>query len=1012
MNRTTLKVAGFLFVSGMCALIYQTAWLRYFRLIFGASTLATGAVLAIFMGGLGAGSAILGRRADQKTQPLAFYGQLEIIIAISAAISPILLWLVRAAYIGIGGSVTLGVFFATIVRLLLSVIVIGVPTVMMGGTLPAAARAVESNDDAGRKRLALLYGANTLGAVTGAVLGTFLLLERFGNRETLIAAAIVNVLIGVLAWRIGSGEKKIDAPANEVPFRAAVLPPRLILSAAAIVGFAFLLMELVWYRMLSPLLGGTTFMFGLILAIALLGIGLGGLAWSLWGAGKSATAGGFALTCTLEAAAIAIPFALGDRLAILANALRPLGSTGFGGHVFGWTLLTMIVVFPAAFISGIQFPLLLSLLGRGRENVGREVGLAYAWNTGGAIAGSLLGGFGLLPLLTAPGCWKLVTALLAALGIVAVVFASKEKKFAAVAFSVIAAIASIAALFALGPTAVWRHSGIGAGRASLLSKPNEIHDWVTTVRRTLVWEADGRESSVALTDPDDLGLIVNGKSDGSARSDTGTQVMLGMIGALVHPNPKSTFIVGLGTGTSAGWIADVPAMERVDVVELEPAVVESSQQYVAVNRNVLANPKVHLIVADAREILLASRQRYDLIVSEPSNPYRAGVASLFTREFYEASAGRLSHGGIFLQWIQTYGVDARTVQTIYATITKVFPYVETWSTNPGDAVLVASREPIIHDTAMMRRRLTQEPYRTAAHVSWRVETLEGVYSRFLANGDLATAVAQQTQDLNTDNRPLIEFSFARTLGHDQFELQSVVLAARARNAARPRVNGAVDWNAVDAVGAHDDFASAVKNQDYAGALASWRAAPWQPANTGQLASLAHVLATNGDEAALPYIEQLRAWEPIEADAILGILRLRQRRIAEAAQLIQSALVRYRENPWPTRAVMEPAIAAAMDLSSEREVAPQMVSALSQTFAEHQMEEARRVAYVMSAARAGGCGVSTLQALQELEPNVPWRGPILQLRAACYTAAGLGERAAQAKRELDEFNAAEAPPLIR
>lgn len=1011
MTKATLRAAGFLFVSGMCALIYQTAWMRYFRLIFGASTLATGAVLAIFMGGLGLGSAILGRRADRKPRPLAFYGQLEIFIAISAAATPLLLWLVRASYIAIGGSVTLGVALATIVRLLLAGVVIGVPTVLMGGTLPAAARAVESSDDAGRKRLALLYGANTLGAVTGAVLGTFFLLERLGNQNTLLAAAIVNVLIGLLAMVLGNRERKIDAAASEEPFRAAALPPRMILSAAAIVGFAFLLMELVWYRMLSPLLGGTTFMFGLILAVALLGIGLGGIAWSLWGRGRSATAGGFALTCTLEAAAIAIPYALGDRLAILANALRPLGDLSFAGHVVGWTLLTAIVVFPAAFLSGIQFPLLISLLGRGRDNVGREVGLAYAWNTAGAIAGSLLGGFGLLPLLSAPGCWRLVAALLALLGVVAVIFASKERRFAAVAVSIIAAVVSFACLFTLGPTALWRHAGIGAGRAPQPRTKNDMHDWVTTARRTLVWEADGRESSVALTDPDDLGLIVNGKSDGSARSDAGTQVMLGVIGALIHPNPRSSFVVGLGTGTTAGWLADVPTIDRVDVVELEPAVVESSEQYVSVNRNVLRNRKVHLEVADAREILLASRRKYDLIVSEPSNPYRAGIAGLFTREFYEAAADRMNHGGMFLQWVQMYAVDTRTVQTMYATLNTVFPYVETWSTNPGDVVLVASREPIVHDTAMLRRKLAQEPFRSAAHYSWRAETLEGVYSRFLANADFASAVATQTTDLNTDDRPLIEFSFARTLGHDQFELQTLVFAARARNAARPRVQGAVDWNAVDTVVAHDDFAALYKARNFAGAVAGWRAAPWQPPNSGQLAVLAHSLAAMGDEAALPYAEQLRAWEPIEADAILGILRLRQNRLADAASFIESALKRYRDSPWPLQSVMEGAINAAHEVAADKTLAPRMVAVLSQPFVAHQLEEVRRVAYITAAARSTGCGGPTLQSLRELEPNVPWRGPVLSLRATCYAAAGF-KLAEQAKKDVEEYAAAEVPALIR
>src|SRR5438132_3297120 len=175
--RTTWKVAGLLFCSGACALIYQTVWMRQFRLIFGVSTYATAAVLAIFMGGLGVGSAILGRRADAHPRPLRLYAHLELAIATASLLSPLLLWIVAKVYFGVGGSVTLGLFFATIVRLLLALLVLGIPTFLMGGTLPAAAPAVESSDHEGRRRVSLLYGVNTLGAVTGTLLSTFFMLE-------------------------------------------------------------------------------------------------------------------------------------------------------------------------------------------------------------------------------------------------------------------------------------------------------------------------------------------------------------------------------------------------------------------------------------------------------------------------------------------------------------------------------------------------------------------------------------------------------------------------------------------------------------------------------------------------------------------------------------------------------------------------------------------------------------------------------------------------------------------
>src|SRR5437588_3177595 len=202
MTRGSARVAPLLFLSGACALAYQTTWLRQFRLIFGASTFATAAVLAIFMGGLGAGSAILGKRADAHAKPLAFYGKLELLIAATAALSQPLLIVVSKIYFGVGGSVTLGIFGATIVRLILATLILGAPTFRMGGTLPAAARAVSS--DAARRDVAVLYAMNTLGAVAGTLATTFYLLEALGNRAALFIAVGVNVVVGLTALVIAS----------------------------------------------------------------------------------------------------------------------------------------------------------------------------------------------------------------------------------------------------------------------------------------------------------------------------------------------------------------------------------------------------------------------------------------------------------------------------------------------------------------------------------------------------------------------------------------------------------------------------------------------------------------------------------------------------------------------------------------------------------------------------------------------------------------------------------------
>jgi spermidine synthase len=306
-----LRVGLLLFGSGLAALVYQVAWIREFRLIFGASTAATAAVLAVFIGGLGAGGLLLGGRADRVARPLVLYGAFELGAAALAALSPLLLWLVRTVYVGLGGSARLGLFAGTSLRLLLGALVLAGPTLLMGGAMPAAVAAVEVEEDVGRRNLALIYGLNTLGAVTGCLLANFVLLEWLGTRNTLWSATLLGATVALIALAWSRRPSPAVAPSASEPVVTAPAPANFVLFAAGLVGFAFFLMEIVWYRMLGPLLGGTVFSFGIILAVALLGIGVGSVMHGLLQSrGRlPATLMGFAGICLVEALAIAAPFA-------------------------------------------------------------------------------------------------------------------------------------------------------------------------------------------------------------------------------------------------------------------------------------------------------------------------------------------------------------------------------------------------------------------------------------------------------------------------------------------------------------------------------------------------------------------------------------------------------------------------------------------------------------------------------------------------------------------------------
>jgi predicted membrane-bound spermidine synthase len=1033
-------VTPLLLGSGFCALVYQIAWQREFRLIFGASTAASAAVVAVFMGGLGWGGWVLGPRADRRPNPLRFYAALEGLVALTAAATPVLFSLARDAYLALGGTVVLGAWGGTLVRLVLAAAILAPPTFLAGGTLGAAARAIEHEGDRRRRSTALLYGVNTLGAVAGCLAATFWMLEAFGTRATLWLAAAANLAIAMLAAgiaaRVAPGSDELRQAAHRPklqPERAAAAPPAFVLSAAAVVGFAFFLLELVWYRMLGPILGGTVYTFGLVLAVALLGIAVGGVLYALAFGRVPVSLGSFAATCLLEAAAIALPFVLGDRIALLALALRPPPGAVLAAYIMGWTTVTGIVVLPAAIVAGVQFPLLVALLGEGRADVARHLGRAYFWNTVGGIAGALAGGFGLLPVLTAPGCWRASAVLLVLLALVATLADRRRPLQQLAAAGLGAAAVAGASLLADGPTAAWRHSAIGAGRANAPASPgpNAQRAWVNDQRRSIVWEREGVESSVAIQALAGLSFVVNGKVDGNARNDAPTQVASGLLGSLLRPGAQRSLVIGLGTGSTAGWLAAVPSMQRVDVVELEPAILDVARMCAAVNHDAMNNPIVSVLTGDAREVLMAGRGSYDLVFSEPSNPYRAGIASLFTREFYEAVESRLEPDGLFLQWVQAYEVDERTVSTVMATLADVFPEVEVWQVHQIDMLLVASRRPLRHEAAVLRARLREEPFATGLRAAWRATELEDVLARFVAGPALARRVHAAGQALNTDDRNAVEFSFAQTLSRSGlFDVQRLRRDAAAMGAGRPAVDGAVDWGRVarqrlaiytiaggsaplDPEGPAAEQARARAHEQYVAgelvaALQTFAGQPDPPEGAVETTLFAEGLAEAGDPAALPYIQALRAIDLIEAEATTARLALRMGNLELARDALASALARYRTDPWPSQVGMAHALGLADELARARpDMAPVLFDALGQPFAVAALEEPRRLVR-LNVASLGRLTARCGEALASLEPHVPWRLDVLRYRASCYERTH-DPRAGQALADLETYLLQEPAP---
>ncbi len=762
-------VALFLFVSGFCSLAYQVVWLREFRLVFGGSTLAASAVLAVFMGALGLGSWILGRKADESGRPGRFYAIIEALIGLSVIISPLLLIFGQKLYYTTGGIQSLG-WLAVALQMLITIIVIATPCFLMGGTLPAAIRLIQTDQDEVRSSSALLYGMNIAGATAGAFIVNFYWLEALGNTKSLIIAAGINILLAAAAIITLARHQSTQAPpSTSSPYEKE--PNTWLLYLVTFVsGFTFFVLELLWFRSSIPLLGGSVYNFGLILVVVLVGMSLGGLLYSLLIKYVKPSYSLLAIVSALLAFAMAAPYIWGDSFVRLCKVLQA-GYLGYplDDKLWVWFFIAGFIALPASLMAGIQFPLILSLVGKGKNGVGQQTGRVYAFNTTGAVIGSILGGFVLIPQLSINHTWAFMViatiAVTIALSIIAIWQRTKIGGITALATS---GVTLLLVFQSSGLTPYWLQNPIGFGRTSfkqhqtLVNFENEKRDF----HDSTVYHYDGRECSGSLDLSNDLSLLNNGKSDGTALNDAGSQVMCSLLPAILHHGePKNACVIGLGTGMSAGWLAEVESIESVDVFELEPHLIHCASHYASFTFDVTNRPKVNIILGDARESLLALKnKKYDVIVSEPSNPQRAGVANLYTQEYYQTVSAKMNADGVFSQWLQSYEIKLESVHLILATLRSVFPQVCMYQTMGSDIVFICYKERKALPVKAIRKKLNQHPYKLGITRSWGTHSIEGLLAHSVANSAYVTKLASRLTQINKDDRNLLEFQAARSGG--------------------------------------------------------------------------------------------------------------------------------------------------------------------------------------------------------------------------------------------------------
>jgi spermidine synthase len=688
--------------SGCAALIYEIVWFHLLRLVIGASALSVGIVLASFMGGMFLGSMLFARYIRPGRNTLRVYAAIELGIGLFGLLMPLLLPAVRYLYVGLFGYGAVGIAL----RAVIAGVLLLPPTALMGATLPAVARRYTSGRR-GMSGLAGLYTANIAGAVLGSLLSAFYLLAAWDVWVATFVAATLNFAVGGSALRLSRRRQDEEAVVTAAPAPSTQTPTpartvKLVFLAAALSGLTSLGAQVVWTRILTLLFGATVYAFAIILAVLLAGLGLGshlasyllrrglnplrGLAWSQLLLIPTLLLAGHLISQVL-------PFA-SPSSGIPVRALHAL-------HV----LRAIDIILPSAILWGMSFPLALAAAGAGHGDTGRSSAHVYAANTVGAIAGALLVSFWAIP----------------AFG----------TRWAQQALVVGAALSSAAVFYAIAraprqpgrrvisPAWALAAGALGAAFLPGLSTAFLAHGryiWWVDPRDQYPYVSEGAASTVAVhVAPSGFrNFHVSGRVEASNNpNDMRLQRLLGHLSALAHPKPESVLVVGLGAGVTAGALILHPEVKRMVICEIEPRVVGAAEQFAKENNGVLKDKRVELVFDDARHYLATTREKFDVITSDPIHPWVRGNSVLFSREYYAIVSSHLKPGGVATQWVPLYETSEEAIKIQMRTFMDAFPEGTVWNSHAAgkgyDVVLIGRTEPLSLDLNRIGIRM-REPY--------------------------------------------------------------------------------------------------------------------------------------------------------------------------------------------------------------------------------------------------------------------------------------------------------------
>ncbi|MBN2091511.1 fused MFS/spermidine synthase [candidate division KSB1 bacterium] len=774
----------FLFlISGLTGLIYEMLWTRLLTKVIGNAPFTVSIILTILMGGMALGSYLAGKKIPSKTEPgrlIQYFGILELIIGVYSLLLPVLITIATPLFALFYNQLFAYFWLYHFLTFIICVLLLILPAICMGATLPILSQFYITRPESTSSRLGLLYGLNTLGAVIGSVAGGFWLVNWSGVWGTIFIALLANLLVGALSVTLGVVllSQKSKMPVESSPSGIAEEDSafskmtKLALMLFAVSGFCAMAYQVIWTRLLSLIIGPTIYAFTIVVTTFIAGLAIGTLIWGK--IGNHSQKPFFWLILTQFGAAITallISQLLGNSQIFFSKLIQTFGDS-FGTLMVMKSVFLFLFIFVPTFLFGAAFPLIGKIIITSTEKAGQKIGTAYSINMIGALVGAFAAGFLLIPLFGKESGIRF-------LAIIQLIFAggvslflwkempAPKRKLLWYGIPVI-----------LGLTLViffpnWNRKMLAMGKYHRLAQFNfKAINWFDALfgdaaqynldkAEELVYFGDGVGGfTTVLKSQDPIGntffsLYNSGKSEASNQpGDMSNQTLLAHFPMLFHPDAQKVMVLGLASGITAGEVSLYP-IDKVDIVEINQQTIAASEFFKPWNNEILANPKAHIIIQDACAHLALTREQYDVIIAEPSNPWMAGMANLYTKDFFAKVKDKLDSNGIFTQWLHAYQIDWPAFSMIGRTFAEVFPNSLLITTGlRGDYLLVGFK-----DKKLLSPEITAKNWEYAKQSQNIKIPNHRVFYHLFINENLPWLFGKG--DINSDNLPLLEFAAPR-----------------------------------------------------------------------------------------------------------------------------------------------------------------------------------------------------------------------------------------------------------